>query len=85
MKSESRLLIANIQLINAEHVPTFQKGDTALHMSVRGRSKRITELLLRNPKDGRLLYKPNKSSETPYQIDATHEKRLLTQVYGTSK
>ena len=62
-----------------------QRGDTALHIAVRGRSKRIVELLLRNPKDGRLLYRPNKSGETPYNIDASKDKSILTQVLGTSK
>lgn len=61
----------------------LQRGDTALHVAVRGRSKRITELLLRHPKDGRLLYRPNKAGETPYQIDLKHEKSVLTQVFGT--
>jgi ankyrin repeat-rich membrane spanning protein len=43
------------------------------------------ELLLRNPKDARLLYRPNKSGETPYQIDVSKDKSILTQVFGTSR
>ncbi|XP_017311813.1 kinase D-interacting substrate of 220 kDa B isoform X1 [Ictalurus punctatus] len=59
-----------------------KKGDTPLHIAIRGRSRRLAELLLRNPKDGRLLYKPNKAGETPYNIDCTHQKSILTQIFG---
>ncbi|KAK3563407.1 hypothetical protein QTP86_026229, partial [Hemibagrus guttatus] len=59
-----------------------KKGDTALHIAIRGRSRKLAELLLRNPKDGRLLYKPNKQGETPYNIDCTHQKSILTQIFG---
>lgn len=60
----------------------FQKGDTPLHIAIRGRSRRLAELLLRNPKDGRLLYRPNKAGETPYNIDCSHQKSILTQIFG---
>ena len=63
----------------------FQKGDTALHISLRARSKRITELLLRNPRNSRLLYRPNKDGETPYSIDAYHQKQILSLIHGHSK
>lgn len=59
-----------------------KKGDTPLHIAIRGRSRRLAELLLRNPKDGRLLYRPNKSGETPYNIDCSHQKSILTQIFG---
>ncbi|XP_043929183.1 kinase D-interacting substrate of 220 kDa isoform X2 [Protopterus annectens] len=59
-----------------------KKGDTPLHIAIRGRSRRLAELLLRNPKDGRLLYKPNKVGETPYNIDCSHQKSILTQIFG---
>ena len=62
--------------------PVFQKGDTPLHIAIRGRSRRLAELLLRNPKDGRLLYRPNKAGETPYNIDCSHQKSILTQIFG---
>ena len=62
----------------------MQKGDSALHVSLRARSKRITELLLRNPRHSRLLYRPNKAGETPYSIDAYHQKGILTQIHGHS-
>lgn len=60
----------------------FQKGDTPLHIAIRGRSRRLAELLLRNPKDGRLLYRPNKAGETPYNVDCSHQKSILTQIFG---
>ncbi|XP_030643113.1 kinase D-interacting substrate of 220 kDa B isoform X2 [Chanos chanos] len=59
-----------------------KKGDTALHIAIKGRSRKLAELLLRNPKDGRLLYRPNKEGETPYNIDCTHQKSILTQIFG---
>uniref|UniRef100_A0A2K6EIH3 Kinase D-interacting substrate of 220 kDa n=1 Tax=Propithecus coquereli TaxID=379532 RepID=A0A2K6EIH3_PROCO len=58
------------------------KGDTPLHIAIRGRSRKLAELLLRNPKDGRLLYRPNKAGETPYNIDCSHQKSILTQIFG---
>ncbi|XP_029195259.2 kinase D-interacting substrate of 220 kDa-like isoform X4 [Acropora millepora] len=60
-----------------------KRGDTAVHIAVRGRYRRICELLLKNPKDARLLYRPNKSGETPYNIDRQHKHSLLTQIFGT--
>lgn len=68
-------------------LPTIisQKGDTPLHIAIRGRSRKLAELLLRNPKDGRLLYRPNKAGETPYNIDCSHQKSILTQIFGASK
>ncbi|XP_077009243.1 kinase D-interacting substrate of 220 kDa isoform X8 [Tamandua tetradactyla] len=59
-----------------------KKGDTPLHIAIRGRSRKLAELLLRNPKDGRLLYRPNKAGETPYNIDCSHQKSILTQIFG---
>ena len=54
-----------------------------MHVAVRGRYRRICELLLRNPKDARLLYRPNKFGETPYNIDRQHKNSILTQIFGT--
>ncbi|OWF35590.1 kinase D-interacting substrate of 220 kDa-like [Mizuhopecten yessoensis] len=59
-----------------------KRSDNALHISLRARSKRITELLLRNPRNGRLLYRSNKAGDTPYNIDAYHQKSILTQIFG---
>ncbi|XP_053443620.1 kinase D-interacting substrate of 220 kDa isoform X3 [Nycticebus coucang] len=59
-----------------------KKGDTPLHIAIRGRSRKLAELLLRNPKDGRLLYRPNRAGETPYNVDCGHQKSILTQIFG---
>lgn len=67
------------------HFLFLQKGDTPLHIAIRGRSRRLAELLLRNPKDGRLLYRPNKAGETPYNIDCSHQKSILTQIFGARR
>lgn len=70
-----------LKLANECFVP-LQKGDTTLHIALRIRHKQITEMLLRNPKDGRLLYRPNKAGETPYNIDAANQKGILTHIFG---
>lgn len=70
---------------SSSFLPVLQKGDTPLHIAIRGRSRKLAELLLRNPKDGRLLYRPNKAGETPYNIDCSHQKSILTQIFGASK
>ena len=64
---------------------TLQRSDNCLHVSVRSRSRRITEVLLRNPKNSKLLYLKNKKGETAYGIDASHDRSLLAQVFGASK
>lgn len=70
---------------SSNFLSVLQKGDTPLHIAIRGRSRKLAELLLRNPKDGRLLYRPNKAGETPYNIDCSHQKSILTQIFGASK
>ncbi|CAB1334960.1 unnamed protein product [Coregonus sp. 'balchen'] len=72
----------NIEIVELLLDRGAKKGDTALHIAIRGRSRKLAELLLRNPKDGRLLYRPNKAGETPYNIDCTHQKSILTQIFG---
>ncbi|KAK6976674.1 kinase D-interacting substrate of 220 kDa, partial [Biomphalaria glabrata] len=59
-----------------------KRGDTALHIAIRARSKRITELLLRNPRHSRLLYRLNKAGESPYSMDTYHQRGILPQIYG---
>ncbi|CAH1268455.1 KIDINS220 [Branchiostoma lanceolatum] len=61
---------------------TDKRGDTPLHLAIRSRHRIIAELLLRNPRDGRLLYKPNRQGETPYNIDCAQQKSILTQIFG---
>lgn len=62
-----------------------KRGDTGLHIAMRARSKAIVEVLLRNPKNSQLLYRPNRSGETPYNIDMNHQKTILGQIFGASK
>lgn len=62
-----------------------QKGDTALHISVRSRYSGLCEVLLRDQKNSRLLYKPNKAGDTPYSIDRAHKQSVLSPIFGNSK
>ncbi|XP_018570623.1 kinase D-interacting substrate of 220 kDa B isoform X3 [Anoplophora glabripennis] len=62
-----------------------KKGDTALHIAMRARSKGIVEILLRNPKNSQLLYRPNRAGETPYNIDISHQKTILGQIFGARR
>uniref|UniRef100_A0A669DYK1 Kinase D interacting substrate 220 n=1 Tax=Oreochromis niloticus TaxID=8128 RepID=A0A669DYK1_ORENI len=75
-------MVRDILQCNPDTESATKKGDTPLHIAIRGRSRKLAELLLRNPKDGRLLYRPNKAGETPYNIDCTHQKSILTQIFG---
>lgn len=45
----------------------------------------IVEILLRNPKHSQLLYRPNRSQETPYNIDMNYPKTILGQIFGARK
>ncbi len=56
-----------------------------LHVSLRNRSREITELILANPKNSKYLYRPNKSGDTPHKIDASNPKSILTQIFGASE
>lgn len=47
--------------------------------------QQIVEILLRNPKNSQLLYKPNKLNETPYNIDMGYNKTILGQIFGARK
>ncbi|XP_037068486.1 kinase D-interacting substrate of 220 kDa-like [Pollicipes pollicipes] len=61
------------------------KGDTCLHIAMRARSRHIVEILLRNPKHSKLLYRPNKAGETPYNIDIGHKRAILGDIFGARK
>nr|CAG4641467.1 EOG090X019S [Eurycercus lamellatus] len=62
-----------------------KEGDTVLHIAMRARSKAIVEVLLRNPKHSQLLYRPNRSGETPYNIDLSQQKTILGQIFGARR
>lgn len=51
---------------------------------MRSQSKGIVEVLLRNPKNSKLLYKSNKNDETPYSMDATLNRSILANIFGAS-
>lgn len=81
-KNRSREVVRALLDKGAKVCAVDKCGDTALHIAIRFRDKKICELLLRNPKNSRLLYKPNKDGETPYNIDCSHQKGILTQIFG---
>lgn len=62
-----------------------KNGDNVLHISLRNKSREITELILSNPKNSKYLYKANRNGETPYKIDASNPKSILTQIFGASE
>ncbi|CAF1462733.1 unnamed protein product [Rotaria magnacalcarata] len=57
-------------------------GDNSLHIALRNCSRDITDILLSNPRHSKYLYRPNKRGETPYKIDATLQKSILTTIFG---
>ncbi|KAI1721351.1 KAP family p-loop domain-containing protein [Ditylenchus destructor] len=61
---------------------TDNAGDNALHLALRAHSRRLTQTLLVNPSDSKLLYRPNKLGETPYSIDQEAEKPILPTIFG---
>uniref|UniRef100_A0AC35TW30 ANK_REP_REGION domain-containing protein n=1 Tax=Rhabditophanes sp. KR3021 TaxID=114890 RepID=A0AC35TW30_9BILA len=58
-------------------------GENSLHLSLRARSKRMTQLLLSNPSDSKLLYRPNKLTQTPYSIDQENPTPIMPQIFGS--
>ncbi|KAG1664676.1 Kinase D-interacting substrate [Nymphon striatum] len=84
-RSRSKELVQLLLDKNAKVQMVDKKGDTALHIAMRSRSKGIVEILLRNPKHSKLLYKTNKNEETPYSIDTSHTKCILTQLFGARR
>ncbi|CAI2350100.1 unnamed protein product [Caenorhabditis sp. 36 PRJEB53466] len=57
-------------------------GDNALHLALRARSRRLTQALLSNPSESRLLYRPNKLGQTPYSIDLSNPQPILPLIFG---
>lgn len=64
--------------------PVDRYGDCALHIAARAQSRAILELLLRNPRNSQLLYRPNAQGETAFQLDAAHPKPLLPTLFGAA-
>jgi len=80
--------LENVQMLidkKAKLTATDETGDTALHIAMRARSKAIVGVLLKNPKHSQLLYKPNRAGETPYNIDASNQKTILSLLFGSRK
>ncbi|KAJ1349872.1 hypothetical protein KIN20_005533 [Parelaphostrongylus tenuis] len=61
---------------------TDNNGDNALHYALRARSRRLTQTLLANPSDSRLLYRPNRLGQTPYSIDQGNPQPILPLIFG---
>ncbi|CAG7832151.1 unnamed protein product [Allacma fusca] len=76
--------IISLLLDRKAKVSTSDKsGDNSLHIAMRARSNDIVELLLRNPINSQLLYRANAVGETPYGIDRTSAKPVITQLFGS--
>ena len=61
---------------------SLQYGDNSLHIALRNHSRDIVDILLSNPRHSKYLYRPNKRGETPYKIDASLQKSILTTIFG---
>lgn len=61
---------------------TDNAGDNALHLALKTRSRRMTQSLLANPSDSRLLYRPNKLGQTPYSIDQNNPQPIIPLIFG---
>ncbi|KAL3984752.1 KAP P-loop domain family protein [Acanthocheilonema viteae] len=61
---------------------TDNAGDNVLHVALRARSRKITQSLLLNPSDSRLLYRPNKLGQTPYSVDQENPQPIIPLIYG---
>lgn len=85
MRSRNAEIVQLLLDKKAKVSATDKKGDTVLHIAMRARSKAIVEILLRNPKNSQLLYRPNRQGETPYNIDVNHPKTMLGQIFGARK
>ena len=84
---KSNLKIVEMLLERGANVfETDLEGNTAVHIAVKAKMGAITQLLLSNPKHGRILYMPNKSGETPYNLDTSqNESHVLNQVFGARR
>ena len=82
VKKKLTKIVSELLNNGARVSPVDKNGDNILHISLRNRSREITELILSNPKNSKYLYKPNKEGDTPYKIDASNPKSILTQIFG---
>jgi ankyrin repeat-rich membrane spanning protein len=69
--------------MSAKISATDNAGDNSLHLAIRSRSKKLTQILLVNPGDSKLLYRPNKLGETPYSIDQESASPILSSIFGS--
>ena len=76
------ILYGLLYVIINECISCFQKGDSALHIAVRSRYAGLCEVILRDPRNSRLLHKQNKAGETPYSIDRANKQSVLSQIFG---
>lgn len=61
---------------------TDNVGNNALHLALHAGSKRLAQILLMNPSDSKLLYRPNKMGQTPYSIDQESQVPILPSIFG---
>jgi len=73
-----KLLLEN----GADPAAVDKKGDSALHIAVRSRYAGLCEVILRDPRNSRLLHKQNKAGETPYSIDRANKQSVLSPIFG---
>jgi ankyrin repeat-rich membrane spanning protein len=81
-KKKSTNIVSELLDHGSKISPVDKNGDNVLHISLRNRSHEITELILSNPKNSKYLYKQNKKGVTPYKIDSSNPKSILTQIFG---
>ena len=81
-KKKSTNIVGELLSHGSKVSPVDKNGDNVLHISLRNRSREITELILSDPKNSKYLYKPNKRGDTPHKIDASNPKSILTQIFG---
>lgn len=82
MKNRDVSLTQLLVNMGAKISATDVSGDNALHLALRARSRRLTQTMLVNPSDSKLLYRPNKLGETPYSIDQDADRPILPTIFG---
>lgn len=82
MKNRNVALCQLLVSAGAKISATDNAGDNPLHLALKARSRRMTQSLLSNPSDSRLLYRPNRNGQTPYFIDQCYPQPLLPLIFG---